>query len=867
MNSAWNITEGGWNIPWPQRVSQHDIVYLSPPDDPMQGLPIGNGDVGALVWTEGRFVHLAINKVDTWDDGPGGPFESWDATREESQTALRGCGKIILDFGLPMWDVLYLSDFKGRVGLSDGAAKLRAESPFGKAEVNAYVSRHHNVLILRAEVETNEPVGQRITLERFGSRTFGHWYSQVNRDPSIGLSGTTTEIQNGRIILRQQLKMQHFVVAMALMVENQKTSELQKQHSRSAQYVLEPGRKIQYTLFLSVVTSENAADPLTEANVRLDAALAVGEPAVYQYHAEDWKQFWLRSYVHLSDSYVTNIWHTTLYLASSCSRGSSPPHFCNALWNPNHDFVPWYFFLEWNLQWPVWMLHPAGAADLAFPYLNYRFKQLPIAQQDAREEFKAEGAFYSDISNGRGFQQTGAHVRVVGMMVAMHFWQHYEFTLDREYLRTQAWPVMREVAKFMLTQITLGEDGKYHPAPDTAYEGIPIIRDVITSLAMIQTFFPAVIETAKIIHADDISLDRLNEILRNLPDYHFEKLREGEYILKDGKKYHHLGLGQGKPLESEKVPAAGFGIDKNQWLRTRLGGMLSDYYGVPDAELCLVFPAGIVGVKDKGSDLYNALVTFARFHPTLESKPAPAKEGSMDGADGLCMGWCPVSIVCARLGLKDETIALIHDHIKTWQIYPQGLGHYGPYSVFQRDLKDYYRVNTVRDAADPEKTFLFPTWPFRHFDNEAMPIVTTAVNEMLLQSHEGIIRLCPAVSDEMEVAFTLLARGGFKISTEKKQGQIRWVWVESMNGNKLILDSPWPGLKQIFIWSNIEEKPQRITPMDTGVIIFETQPNRSYLIGMNENLAMNWKETPFIVERNENPKQLSPAILGKTRMF
>jgi hypothetical protein len=158
----------------------------------MQGLPIGNGDVGALVWTQGRYVHLAVNKVDTWDDGPEGPFESWDANREENQTALRGCGKITLDFGLPMWDVLYLSGFKGRIGLADGTANLHATSPFGQAQIRTYVSQNHQVLVLRAETQTNEPIGSRITLERFGSRTFGHWYSQVNRDSSLGLKGTTT---------------------------------------------------------------------------------------------------------------------------------------------------------------------------------------------------------------------------------------------------------------------------------------------------------------------------------------------------------------------------------------------------------------------------------------------------------------------------------------------------------------------------------------------------------------------------------------------------------------------------------------------------------------------------------------------------
>ena len=62
---------GQWKIAWPERLSQHDVVYLSPPEDPSLGLPIGNGDMGALVWTTDRELVLAINKCDTWDDEQG----------------------------------------------------------------------------------------------------------------------------------------------------------------------------------------------------------------------------------------------------------------------------------------------------------------------------------------------------------------------------------------------------------------------------------------------------------------------------------------------------------------------------------------------------------------------------------------------------------------------------------------------------------------------------------------------------------------------------------------------------------------------------------------------------------------------------
>ncbi len=72
MKTAFDPTTGTWNIDWPGRVARHDLVYLSPPDDPTQGIPLGNGDVGVLAWTEGSQVIFVLNKCDLWDDGPAG---------------------------------------------------------------------------------------------------------------------------------------------------------------------------------------------------------------------------------------------------------------------------------------------------------------------------------------------------------------------------------------------------------------------------------------------------------------------------------------------------------------------------------------------------------------------------------------------------------------------------------------------------------------------------------------------------------------------------------------------------------------------------------------------------------------------------
>ena len=64
IKSAFDPKTASWNIDWPGRVSQYDLVYKSPPIDPMQGIALGNGDVAALAWCEDSKIILVLNKCD-----------------------------------------------------------------------------------------------------------------------------------------------------------------------------------------------------------------------------------------------------------------------------------------------------------------------------------------------------------------------------------------------------------------------------------------------------------------------------------------------------------------------------------------------------------------------------------------------------------------------------------------------------------------------------------------------------------------------------------------------------------------------------------------------------------------------------------
>ena len=186
MKSAFNIQTGEWEINWPGRVARHDLVYRTPPLDPLQGMALGNGDLGALVWCEPSRIVIVLNKCDLWDDAKSARFHNWDPAEEERSTTLRHGCRLVLDFRTPVFDVFYLADFTARLSLADASLKLRASGPFGSVSFAAFLSHDEGILCGSVDSRLKEDTPLDIVLERYGSRTFSHWYRLVRRDARIG---------------------------------------------------------------------------------------------------------------------------------------------------------------------------------------------------------------------------------------------------------------------------------------------------------------------------------------------------------------------------------------------------------------------------------------------------------------------------------------------------------------------------------------------------------------------------------------------------------------------------------------------------------------------------------------------------------
>ncbi|NCB09783.1 MAG: hypothetical protein EOM73_16690 [Bacteroidia bacterium] len=148
---------------------------------------------------------------------------------------------------------------------------------------------------------------------------------------------------------------------------------------------------------------------------------------------------------------------------------------------------------------------------------------------------------------------------------------------------------------------------------------------------------------------------------------------------------------------------------------------------------------------------------------------------------------------------------------------------------------------------------------------EAGSVLETAIDEMLLQSYNGKIRVFPAIPKKWSGTFKLHAIGGFIVISEYKNSEVLYVAIESRKGERCCVINPWfPGeavvVKELSNGRGID--------FDGDCTIeFNTRPGEKYLITRAVKPLFSFEFTEITGDENRKPKHSGRAILGRGREF
>ena len=106
---------------------------------------------------------------------------------------------------------------------------------------------------------------------------------------------------------------------------------------------------------------------------------------------------------------------------------------------------------------------------------------------------------------------------------------------------------------------------------------------------------------------------------------------------------------------------------------------------------------------------------------------------------------------------------------------------------------------------------------------ETLAAVPLTINEMLLQSYEGIIRIFPVWNHKKDAGFNKLrAYGAFVVSSSVKNGQIGPVILLSEKGRPCTMENPWPGKKVQLVRNG-----KKAETLQGNTFVFQTSENET----------------------------------------
>lgn len=795
-----------------ERVRAHGLHFYSPIDDPLAGICLGDGKMGCLIWPDKDKLSIAVNHTDLWDLVDTTEIKNWNLSEEENSNSLNHAGRLEIQFPSPVFENIYQKDYEASLSLENAAYSLKSETPFSKINASAYSDSESGVTVLKLNGLFEEAAGVEINLKNWGSRTFAHWYAQIRRNIDKGLGGTSARVNDKGIYLLKKFSDKFFCIGVYIDGEAENTIV----NGHFARSKIKTAKEISFTLYLTVAIGVTADAAFETACSRLCSA-AENEYLIYSNHIAYWKSFWEKTDIKIDNAYYEALWYLNAYYGNSEMRGEYPPHFCNGIWGFNHDFVPWGHFFHFNMQLQYWGHLASGHTELMKPYLLFRYKQLPSAMRFAKKYYGVDGALYTDVTGANAVCDENTISNLSPCAQISHdFWNYYLYSGDKEFLFNYGFPVIYQSAVFYTNLVQKGEDGYYHIYKSQAYESSPIMDDVIVDHSAIRVLLTTAVECMTLMAEEnrlEDEYDRRNEwkvILENLAPIKLIPMEDDEYRIENDEMYIDRGWAKGTKIDSNLVPVTGVFCgekrkpdeaeleDSEYWSTVKKGDLIRSsfltdkrkpYYGMPDPEYSAVYPNPCVGLKDRDSDLFKGMVNLMRL-----KKPFVITDTEQvtynEKEEYTAMGWSMDAIVLARLGMAERLEARLNDSIMAWQVYPNGLGHYGGYSMLKESFLRFY-CNKVRDCDVPDDRIPFPAWEFRHFDLEMLPITAMAVNEMLLQSFEGRIRLFPACKKTFSGSFKLYAANGALVYSQMTNGRVDYIYLEIKRGGNIDIVNPW----------------------------------------------------------------------------
>lgn len=414
-----------------------------------EAMPLGNGMLGALVWEKDQVLRFALDRADLWDSRPMKglhrdefsyqwivqqrlnnnykPVQEYfdhPYDREPAPTKIPGAGL----------------EFKFTKGLELADSKLNLDEAISEISWK-------NGTRLRTFVHAEKPIGwfkfENLTGD-FEVELIPPAYQSAVKISGDPVGGDDL----GRLGYEQ----------VSVTKENNTIIYQQKGWGNFSYEVIVSWKKVDAKTIEGIWTIRSNPDNFN-SNLNqemLQEMLNLGFDYNKKSHLAWWSQFWAKSNLQVPDPTLQHQWEMEQYKFGSTARENTPPISLQAVWSADNGRIPpWKgdFHHDLNTQLSYWPSYSANHLNEAMGYLNHFEFNKENYKRYTKQFFGKEGIAVPGVTTLDGTEMGGwiqySLSPTVSAWISQHYYLQWRYSMDKEFLKTKAYPWIKSTAQFL----------------------------------------------------------------------------------------------------------------------------------------------------------------------------------------------------------------------------------------------------------------------------------------------------------------------------------------------------------------------------------------------------------------------------------
>ncbi|MBS1752056.1 MAG: glycoside hydrolase N-terminal domain-containing protein [Bacteroidetes bacterium] len=444
-----------------QPLPKHDLNFAHLAATWDEGIPLGNGTIGALIWQKGEHLRFSLDRADIWDMRPMKGLHrkefSYDWIYQQVQKKEY---KIVQEYFDAPYDKEPAPSKIPAGALEFDLPNNAIKSVRLSLQKALCIVEWNNGMKLTTFVHATAPVGwfrfEHATIDILPQliappyeakiATGGEVNSLLGDDLARLGYKQGSIVKEGSAITYRQQGWNGFTYEINVCWKKTGKDIFEGVWSISSQY---PNTKL-----------KPAAGTITQA------ALQRGYKKDLDTHNNWWEYFWNQSAIHIPDTLLEKQWYLEQYKFGSAARLGAPPISLQAVWTADNGRIPpWKgdFHHDLNTELSYWPAYSANHLNEAMGFIDHLEANKANYERYTKLFFGKKGLAVPGVTTLDGTEMGGwvqySLSPTVSSWLAQHFYLQWRYSMDSTFLREKAYPWFKSVCSFLEEMTTMDATG------------------------------------------------------------------------------------------------------------------------------------------------------------------------------------------------------------------------------------------------------------------------------------------------------------------------------------------------------------------------------------------------------------------------